>query len=66
MSIGRAVYITGIRVTASNLVGECTDYQIIFCARHAKVVSDQVPFGAADLELLTDYDLMMLYNWVSK
>lgn len=69
MTFGRSVYITGIRVIAKNIVGDCSDYQIIFCALKAKVISDRIVnsmAGITSIENLDDYDIQSLYDWMSR
>ena len=54
MIYSRSVYITGIRVIATNLVGNCSDYQIIYCAQKAKILSepDRMTKGLRELDNL--------------
>jgi hypothetical protein len=70
MTLSRTLYLTSIRETAKKLVGDCSDYEIIFCAMRASVISNRIIYkiGASitSLESLDDYDVQALYDWMNR
>ena len=70
MTLGRTIYVTGIRIIANDLArksgfGSCNDFQIIFCARKANVVSNRLVLNiASTIDELDDYDIQSLYEWM--
>lgn len=58
----RKLHILSIRDNAHDLVGPCSDYQIMFCAQHAGKIASIPSY----LEQLDDIDLRRLANWLLK
>lgn len=56
----RNIRIISLRTNAEDMVGECSDYQIMFCASAAGKISKM----ALTLSDLSDVDLDSLYNWM--
>jgi hypothetical protein len=57
----RAIYIRQAAADqVADLVDECNDYQIIFCAAAGGIIQDSKP----TIEELSDSDLDSLYHWV--
>lgn len=61
--LSQAAQIEAIRTIAKALVGECSDWQIMFVARHVGVIKEE---HVAVLENLNDYDLTMLGKYMTE
>jgi len=59
-SLERKMTVIAIRAAAEDMVGECSDFQIIFCAAAVQRISASKP----TLDDLSDADLKNLYTWV--
>lgn len=65
-SIDRQLQILGIRNAARMIVGQCSDYQIVYVAKHAKVVFIPTVEKTTVLEDLSDLDVDTLYTWLQQ
>lgn len=54
-----------IRAYAKNLVGDCTDDQILFCARKAKVIGFSSSLSYK-IQTIEEQDLIDLTEWMAK
>lgn len=59
-TLERKLRVISIRQSAENQVGECNDYQIMFCA----AATGKIHESKVSLEDLSDEDLSNLYDWV--
>jgi len=58
----RKLQIILIQNKAKRLVGDCSDFQIVFCAYQKGVVASLVPH----LDYLSDIDLFRLSEWIDR
>lgn len=59
-SLERKIATIAIRAAAEGMVGECSDFQILFCA----AATHQIKTLKPTLEDLSDEDLKNLYRWI--
>jgi hypothetical protein len=72
----KSLYIAAIRVPAAELVGTCSDYQILYCAREARVLSNiyltsdggyaMTIRPTMSLEDLAESELVKISDWMSR